>query len=57
LELQLERYDIVCDKAMNGSDAVKCFKKDREKQCCNRYYKLVLMDLNMPEMDGYEATR
>jgi len=41
--------DIVC--AENGKDAVKKFTDDPEK------YDLIFMDVQMPEMDGYEATR
>ncbi len=32
------------------------FSKDLVKKCCDVRYKLVLMDLNMPVMDGYDST-
>ena len=37
--------------AVNGSLAVKCLKEKRN------FYDLVLMDLEMPVMNGYEATQ
>jgi PAS domain S-box-containing protein len=42
-------WDIESDKAENGLIAVEKVKK--------KDYDLVLMDLQMPEMDGYDATR
>ena len=39
------------DFAVNGTEAVKAFKAGEKK------YDLVFMDVKMPEMDGFEATR
>jgi CheY-like chemotaxis protein len=36
---------------------VEKIKKDREKTCCQKYIRNVLTDINMPVMDGHEATR
>ena len=41
--------DIDC--AVNGAEAVRIFSEKPSN------YELILMDLQMPEMDGYEATR
>jgi len=45
----LKKYGISCDVADNGKIATE---KMKEKK-----YDLILMDIQMPEMDGYDATR
>jgi signal transduction histidine kinase/CheY-like chemotaxis protein/PAS domain-containing protein len=47
----LEPTEIEIDCAVNGSEAVRMFRDKPEN------YDLILMDLQMPEMDGFEATR
>ena len=45
----LSRAGHQVDLAQNGREAVEAFKKKR--------YDLILMDIQMPEMDGFEATK
>lgn len=45
----LERYGHEVNIAKNGSEAVNCFK--------DKKYDLILMDIQMPEMDGLQATK
>jgi len=47
----LENTKISIEVAENGAIAVSKFKDDPEK------YDLILMDIQMPEMDGYQATK
>ena len=44
-------------KAQNGLEAVKLYKQDLNKTCCNTKINLVMMDLNMPLMNGFEAAK
>ncbi len=45
----LTEWDLSFDMAGNGTEALNYLKKDR--------YDLILMDIQMPEIDGYTATR
>ena len=47
----LEPTKIKIDCAENGAEAVRLFKESPDK------YDMIFMDVQMPEMDGYEATR
>lgn len=49
LQLSLERYKVHVTVASNGKEAIRVLEKDST-------YNLILMDLRMPEMDGYQAT-
>ena len=46
---------VKADEADNGELAIEAVKK-RAKMICCRSYKLILMDINMPVMNGIEAT-
>ena len=51
-ELILTEAGFTVESAPDGTDAVAMVKKAEEY-----YYDVVLMDVQMPIMDGYEATR
>jgi signal transduction histidine kinase/CheY-like chemotaxis protein len=47
----MEPFGVEVDCATNGIEAVELFKRDPQR------YDLILMDMQMPEMDGLDATR
>ena len=51
-----ENFKLQVDSANDGLEALVKFSKNLEKECCQKRYKLVLMDLNMPVMDGYDSS-
>ena len=52
----LEEYGIIVDEAEDGDIAVDILSKIAAKGDYN-HYNLVLMDVQMPHMNGYEATK
>jgi signal transduction histidine kinase len=49
MKVLLKKFNVDFDVAENGKEAVEFYKK--------YHYPLILMDINMPVMDGFEATK
>lgn len=49
----LEKYDLLADVAANGLEAIEALETAESGDL----YTLILMDCQMPEMDGYQATK
>jgi two-component system, sensor histidine kinase and response regulator len=50
MDTLLSKYGIMVDKATNGKNAVEMLKK-------NNFYNIIFMDMQMPEMNGIDATK
>ena len=48
----LKENGLKAERAANGKQCMEMLKKMPED-----YYDMILMDIQMPEMDGYEATK
>lgn len=52
----MSQFKMDADSASNGKIAVDKVKYDFEKTCCSTKIRLIFMDINMPVMDGFDAT-
>ena len=50
------KHSLVTDEAENGQMAVEKVMARASSDCGCPNYKLIIMDLNMPVMDGYQAS-
>lgn len=59
LEILFKQFNKSVDKAYGGEEAVKLIqrRKNEMTSLCPKVYKMIFMDLNMPEVDGFETTR
>ena len=55
----LKNFKLEADSAENGEECLNLIKAKQEKNCnCSRgKYKIILMDITMPVMDGIEAAK
>jgi len=53
LGLDSQKY---CETAYSGEQAIQMVREDLENNPTSKYT-LILLDLNMPGMDGYETTK
>jgi len=45
------------DRAINGLEALELVEENFKKTCCDKYYKLIFIDIKLPLMDGITATK
>ena len=57
LGILLQGMGLTVETASGGQEAIDQFITNRQKKCCKVKFQLVLMDLNMPEVDGFQATK
>jgi len=50
-------FGIISSIFDNGKDAIDSYQKKLRRTCCPATYRLVLTDIMMPEVDGYQVSR
>jgi CheY-like chemotaxis protein len=55
-QILLSKYGLRSDEAINGKEAVELVKERSYQECCSSY-KVIIMDFEMPIMNGIEATK
>ncbi len=57
LQNYMASVNIVADEALNGKEAIEAVEHKAAFDKCCKGYRLIIMDLNMPIMDGITATQ
>lgn len=55
-QIFLSKFNLQCDEAINGREAVEAVKARAYQECCSSY-KIIIMDYEMPIMNGIEASK
>ena len=50
-------YNLTIERADNGLLGVGAYERNATQKCCKTYFELIFMDINMPVMNGYDATK
>lgn len=50
-------YGLTVDKAKDGFEELNMYLENMNKKCCDVHYRIILTDINMPRMDGIEASQ
>ena len=57
LEEMMRERDILATKCYSGAAAVRMYMSRLSAQCCESTYRVVLTDIQMPEIDGFEVSK
>jgi CheY-like chemotaxis protein len=49
--------EMIIDEAYSGEEAIKKCQKNFRKRCCNIHYKLIITDIYMRKLDGFETAK
>ncbi|CAD8200410.1 unnamed protein product [Paramecium pentaurelia] len=55
LQIMLSAFNQTCDHAFDGLEAFQCVHKRLQTNKCHPYYQLILMDIEMPKMNGFDS--
>ncbi|CAD8116593.1 unnamed protein product [Paramecium sonneborni] len=55
LQIMLSSFNQLCDHAFDGLEAFQCVNKRLQTNKCHPYYQLILMDIEMPKMNGFDS--